>query len=111
MHGGTLDALLQKERLSLARCWQIAFDLAQGLVYLEEQGIVHRDLKPDNILLDAQGRAKLADLGIAQVDALVQASEAKSVTGHESKRHGLHLKNIPPVESLAVVLLIVILWD
>ena len=72
--------LLQTERLSVARCWQIALDLAHGLAYLEQKGIVHRDLKPDNILLDETGRAKLADLGIAQVDALVQATEAKTVT-------------------------------
>ncbi len=78
--GDTLDKLLKKGRLPLSRCWQIALDLARGLLYLEHHGVVHRDLKPDNILLDSQGRAKLADLGIAQVDALVQVSEAKTVT-------------------------------
>ena len=83
--GGTLEQLLEKERLSLAQCWQIALDLAHGLAYLEHKGIVHRDLKPDNIFLDEQGRAKLADLGIAQVDILVQANEAKKVTGMKAK--------------------------
>ena len=29
------------------------------------QGIVHRDIKPENLLLDAQNKLKVADLGLA----------------------------------------------
>ena len=64
--GGTLRRLLRSHgRLPLTQAIDIAMDLLAGLSAMHAAGIVHRDLKPDNILLDAQGRARIADLGIA----------------------------------------------
>jgi serine/threonine protein kinase len=42
-------------------------EIAEGLAILHAKDIVHRDLKPSNILFDADGHAKVADLGLAQV--------------------------------------------
>jgi serine/threonine protein kinase len=42
-------------------------DVAEALEYLHGLGVVHRDVKPSNELLDAEGRAHLADFGIAAV--------------------------------------------
>ena len=36
-----------------------------GLTYIHSQGVSHRDVKPENILLDADGRLKVADFGLA----------------------------------------------
>jgi eukaryotic-like serine/threonine-protein kinase len=46
---------------------QTAREIASGLAAIHKQDIVHRDLKPSNILFDCEGRAKVADLGLAQI--------------------------------------------
>jgi serine/threonine protein kinase len=43
----------------------VGLDIASGLAYLHP-AVVHRDLKPLNVLLDKQGRAKIADFGISR---------------------------------------------
>jgi serine/threonine protein kinase len=41
-------------------------ELAEALVALHEVGLVHRDLKPENVMIDAVGRVRLLDYGLAR---------------------------------------------
>lgn len=68
MAGGSLmDRLRESPRLPLEESLRIALDVARGLEYAESQGVIHRDIKPDNIMFDEANRAKIGDLGIAEV--------------------------------------------
>lgn len=66
--GGSVDDLMARQggKLPAPEATRIILDALDGLAYAHQQGIVHRDLKPHNVLLGADGRAKIADLGLAK---------------------------------------------
>ena len=64
--GPTLAALIkQRGALPAREAVGLMCDVLQALVAAHAIGIVHRDLKPSNILVDASGRARVMDFGIA----------------------------------------------
>nr|KYP56298.1 Serine/threonine-protein kinase HT1 [Cajanus cajan] len=70
--GGNLKQYLIKNRrrkLAFKVVIQLALDLARGLSYLHSQKIVHRDVKTENMLLDKTRTVKIADFGVARVEA------------------------------------------
>ncbi|TKV91396.1 hypothetical protein SEVIR_9G093900v4 [Setaria viridis] len=81
-HGGTLKTLLYNHRdkkLSYKKVVHLALDLARGLSYLHSKKIMHRDVKAENMLLDRKRTLKIADFGVARVEA--QSSEVTGQTG------------------------------
>lgn len=68
MLGGSLETKINTNGpLIESVCCQIAQDVAIGLLYLHQRDIYHRDLKTANILMDANGQAKLADFGLSKI--------------------------------------------
>ena len=65
--GVSLRRLLDTARLSPREALAIVPQICDGLQYAHDMGVVHRDIKPENILLDKQGRVKIADFGIAKL--------------------------------------------
>ncbi len=55
------------EVFTLAQTLGIMSDLLSALAYAHNQKIVHRDVKPANLLVQASGRIKLADFGVARI--------------------------------------------
>ena len=80
--GGTLEDRLAAGRpLPDEQALRIADELAAGLAHAHGRGLVHRDLKPSNILFDGEGRAKIADFGIARIEGGGALTEAGTVLG------------------------------
>ncbi|TYI66745.1 hypothetical protein E1A91_D09G246700v1 [Gossypium mustelinum] len=70
--GGTLKQYLirnRRKKLAFKIVVQLALDLARGLSYLHSRKIVHRDVKTENMLLDGHRNLKIADFGVARVEA------------------------------------------
>jgi len=68
MPGGTLRDLLNKQpKLPAEEAITLTIGICEGLARFHLQGIIHRDIKAENILLTADHRPKVADLGIAHV--------------------------------------------
>ncbi len=63
------DVLGASERMPVPGIVALMEDVLAGLTYSHSRGVVHRDIKPANIMLTREGQAKIADFGIARIEA------------------------------------------
>src|SRR6266566_1145556 len=71
------ELLAQGQSLPVVQSVDIAAQVGEGLAYAHQHQVVHRDIKPANIMITPEGRAKIADFGIARM----RSSETRTQTG------------------------------
>ena len=70
VEGRSLKEVLDaNERIAAPEAMRLMGDVLAGLAYSHGRGVVHRDIKPANIMLTAEDQAKIADFGIARIEA------------------------------------------
>jgi predicted Ser/Thr protein kinase len=79
--GEDLATLLRRiGRLPEDKALVIARQVCAGLAAVHDKGVLHRDLKPENVMIDGEGKARLADFGLAGLAKGLQGTEARSGT-------------------------------
>jgi serine/threonine-protein kinase len=60
------DRMTQGEGFDWETAVRLIREVADGLNHASKKGIIHRDVKPENIMIDNEGTARIADLGLAK---------------------------------------------
>ncbi len=88
--GKTVSDLLPADGFSLEQFFRVSIPLADAINSAHAAGITHRDLKPANVMIDANGRVKVLDFGLAKLrepgDA--QIAEAETVVNQSDTQEG-----------------------
>lgn len=78
--GEDLASLLRRiGRLPNDKALEIARQMCAGLAAAHEKGVLHRDFKPANIMIDGQGKVRIADFGLAR--SAQDQRDPKSIEG------------------------------
>ena len=82
VEGNTLAALLATSGpLPLDTAFALFHQVLDGVGHAHEAGVVHRDLKPANLMVDARGRVKVMDFGIARVTGAARTTHHGKLVG------------------------------
>ncbi|CAN5172023.1 hypothetical protein BH09SUM1_BH09SUM1_32030 [soil metagenome] len=87
VRGDNLGNMTRKDgKLAVEDAAGYVLQVARGLAFAHENGIIHRDIKPDNIMVNEHGIVKIADLGLAKVQGMVERPAGTDVDGGAAMR-------------------------
>ena len=89
--GSTLRVKIHHDNTDLSKLLRVLQHAAEGLAKAHDAGIVHRDLKPDNIMITADGHAKVLDFGLAKLIERETTSSSEEPTILQHSTPGLIL--------------------
>lgn len=83
LRGETLEARIQRERLTVLELRPIALSITEALAAVHAHGVVHGDLKPANVFLPqgAPFPVKLVDFGLSKIEGLERLTRTGELTG------------------------------
>jgi serine/threonine-protein kinase len=110
IEGETLKQRIERlGALDVQEAVAYAIEVSAGLALAHDRQMVHRDVKPQNVLIDADGRAKLTDFGISrqlEQDGLTATGRVLGTTDYvapeQAMGHGVDPRS--DIYSLGVVL-------
>ncbi|WP_251151461.1 Stk1 family PASTA domain-containing Ser/Thr kinase [Cellulosimicrobium sp. Marseille-Q4280] len=73
--------MLSEGTLTLGRALDVLGEILDALATAHRAGLVHRDIKPENVLLDADGRLKVTDFGLARAVNEVTSTTTGTILG------------------------------
>ncbi len=107
--GETLEERIAAGPLTLKDALDIGRQVADGLEAAHEENIIHRDIKPANVMVDAKGRAKVMDFGLARLteaSRLTKTNTAMGTVAYMSPEHaqGIEVDTRTDIWALGCVL-------
>jgi serine/threonine protein kinase/Tfp pilus assembly protein PilF len=109
VEGQSLRDLAKGKELGIDRIIELAMQICDGLGAAHDKKIVHRDIKPSNIVVDAYGRPKILDFGLAAIQGGENLTKTGSTLGtvrymSPEQVQGLEVDQRSDLFSLGVVL-------
>jgi eukaryotic-like serine/threonine-protein kinase len=98
IEGEPITAYCESRRLGVETRLDLFLQVADAVHHAHQKLVVHRDLKPSNILVDAQGRVRLLDFGIAK---LLDTESVPGRSPHTRAAHRLMTPEYAAPEQLA----------
>ncbi|MFG0330464.1 MAG: protein kinase [Phycisphaerales bacterium] len=86
IEGVPLTRYADQARLDLNQRVTLMAEVGEAMRHAHDRGVVHRDLKPSNILVDANGRVKIVDFGVAR--ALRSSDDRSTMHTHAGQLIG-----------------------
>ena len=113
IEGANLDEMIHGPGLAPVQSLEIVDGVCDALEYAHAKGIVHRDIKPANVMVNVDGRVKVADFGLARLIDAGAEQFGNTVTGTvmgtadymaPEQSHGMHVDHRADIYSLGVML-------